>query len=125
MALTDAFLNVCRAAVDDLNELSAFRTAGALADETRAERRAQWSRLYAADTTGTSAADRLRGAIRATVNGQADTYGAIGSGVVGAMERETAYRTLIGEYVPEVARPTSDANELAALQAAIDEDTLR
>lgn len=125
MALTDAFLNVCRAAVDDSLELSAFRTAGALADETRAERRAQWSRLYAADTTGTSAASRLRAAIRGIVNGQADTYGAVGSGVVGLAERETAYATLIGEYVPVVARPTSNANELAALQSAIDEDILQ
>lgn len=125
MALTTAFLNVCRAAVERLPELATFRTAGALADETRSERRAQWSRLYAVDTTGTSAAGRLNAAILNTVHAEADKYGATGSGVLGPVDRQTAFSTIVEEYCPTVARPASDANELAALKTAIDEDTLR
>lgn len=125
MALTDAFLAVCRTKVEALSELTAFRTAGALSDGSRAERFAQWSRLYSPGTDATSPASRLNDAIRNTVNAEADKYGAAGSGVLSAQERAIAVRTMQGEYVPAITKPLSGADELALLNAALDEDTLR
>lgn len=125
MALTDAFLAVCRTKVEALSELTAFRTAGALADGSRAERLAQWGRLYSPGTDATSPASRLSAAIRATVHAEADKYGAAGSGVVSAQERMIATATMQGEYVPAITKPLSGADELALLNAALDEDILR
>lgn len=124
MALTDAFLNVCRGVIANLPERSAFITAGTLANDTRAERSARWGRLYGTDATSTSVASRYRKAIRDMVNAEADKYATAGSGTVSPLERESAIRTLVTEFVPAVSKPKSSADELAALDRAISEEQL-
>lgn len=120
MPLTTAFLTTCRAKVDTLDELSAFRTAGALTNDTRSERIARWGRVHATtDSNGTTVGYRLSKAIRDTVNAEADKYQAAGSGVINNNERESAYGTILGEYMPVIDRPTTNADEIAALTTAI------
>lgn len=125
MPLTAAFLTTCRAKVDALDELSAFRTAGALANSTRAERMARWGRVHATtDSNGTTVAYRLSKAIRDVVNAEADKYQTAGSGIINSSERESAFATIHGEYVPVIGRPTTTADEIATLTAAINEGIL-
>lgn len=119
MPLTDAFIATCRTAVGSLVELTAFNAAGVLANDTRAERTAQWGRLYqVTDADGTTAAYRLAKAIRDVVNAEADKYQTAGSGTVTATERESAYQTLAAECIPVVPQPPSDQSELSALTTA-------
>lgn len=125
MPLTAAFLDTCRTRVVLLAEYAAYNTAGALADGTRAERTARWNRLYLEGSTGVSVANQLRKAIRSTVNAEADKYQTAGSGTVAPLERESAYRTLIGEYCPILTKQPSKAVELAEIKLAQDEELMR
>lgn len=121
MAASDAFLAVVRGMVENLPELTAFRAAGALADETRAERTSRYGRVNAVGSDGLTPITRLGKAIRDTVNGQADVY----SSYVSPADRDSAYTTLVAEYVPTIEKPLSDTQELAALTTAINEGILR
>lgn len=122
---TEAFLTTCRSAVALLPELATFRAAGTVTDaSTRAERRAAWHTRHSPVGSLPSLANRLRKTIRDVVNAEADKQAATGSGVVATADRESAYQTLIAEFVPIPDRPRSDPDELAALQAALDEDAL-
>lgn len=119
MPLTTAFLDVCRGVIDDLAELSSYRSEGALADATRSEKVARWARLFEVDSTGTSEAQRLQNAIRGVVNAEADKYGTAGSGVVNASERESGYRTLVSEYMPAIPKPLTSAQAAAVWEQAV------
>ena len=111
MALTDAFVQTCRTAINLTPEVTAFRTAAAAAlTGTRTARIAAWYATYSPGVNGLCPALSLRKAIRDTVNAQADI-----SGALGPLDRESAYRTLSAEFVPDYARPPSDADESAAL----------
>lgn len=122
MPIPTTFLDTCRARVLLTAEYAAFVAAGALADTaTRADRDAQWGALYAG---GDSLAHRLRRAIRAMVNAEADKYSAGTAQAITAGERETCYATLAGEYAPAVARPTPAADELSAFLRFAQENQL-
>ena len=123
MPLTDTFLNTCRAKVLASAELAAVKaqaTVAATADD-RGDARAGWSALYIAG----GLVERLWISIRQTVNAEADINAAgSATGFINASERESAVGTLSGEYVPDIERPATDAEDLAALKAALDEDYL-
>lgn len=120
MAVTNAFLTTCRNAVGSLAELSAFRTSlASLQSATRAERIRVWHATYSPTSTGQSLAYQLRLAIRNTVNAQADI-----AGTLSPLDRESAYRTMDTEFVPEMARPLSDDQEHAELEKLLREDEL-
>jgi hypothetical protein len=125
MPLSSAFLDTCRTRVEATGEYAAFVAAGALSAGTRGERVAQWGRLYATGVDGTSVASRLRAAVRAVVNAEADKAAAAGDGVVTAGERESATATLVAQAAPAAPRPPSDADEYDAYQRAVKEDILR
>lgn len=120
MALTDSFMATCRAAVLTLSELTTFQTALTNAQAaTRANRIAAWHAAYSDTISGPSPANNLRRAIRDTVNAQADI-----NGTLGLLDRESAYRTLVAEVVPNFAKPLSDAQEAAALETILREEQL-
>ena len=125
MAVTDAFIATCRTRVLASAQLAAYNAAGALANDTRAERVAQWGRLFNADSRGTSVAVRTRAEIRGIVNAEADILAATAGTVVGREERETLAATLIADYTPDLPRPTSDAVELANIQRIIEQGYLQ
>jgi len=116
------FLDTCRARVTATAEYAAFVAAGALADTaTRTDRDAQYGALYAG---GDSLAHRLRRAVRAVVNAEADKAGASAGTIITAGERESSYATLVSQYAPAVAKPAPAADELSAFLAAAQEDQL-
>lgn len=120
MALTTAFLNTCREAVGQLAELATFRAALQLAQNARrANRIAAWHAAYSPTTAGPSPAYLLRQAIRDTINAQADI-----AGTLGPLDRESAYRTVVAEFVPTYPKPPTDEQEQAALEQLLREDTL-
>lgn len=120
MALTTAFLNTCRTAIGSIPELTAFRTARHNSlTATRANRIAAWHAAHSPTTAGPSPAYNLRRAIRDVVNARADA-----AGTLGPLERESAYATLAAEFVPEQARPMSDAEEAAALETLLRQEQL-
>lgn len=117
MPTTAAFLPACRRRIEQSAEWGAFTAAAVLSDTSRAERRAQWGRLYSG-VNGPSLAILLRNEIRGVVNAQADIAAATGLGVVSPDEREAAYAALVAEYAPAVPRPADDGETYAALQRA-------
>lgn len=118
MPITDSFMASCRAAIDDLPELTTFRAAlAALAGATRAARPALYQAAYGDNQAGLSPAYRLRKAIR-------DTVGATADATVSPGERETAYATLAAEFAPAYAPPTPADQEQAELERLILEDQL-
>lgn len=124
MPVTAAYLAACRTAIENLPELTAFRAAGVVANDSRAERQRNWGRLYAVDLTGTSPADRLRIAMRKIVVAQAQRHATAGSGIVSLLERESTYRDFVTEYCPAVEKPQTNEQELAALETAINQGIL-
>lgn len=120
MALTAAFLSTCRTAIDSLPELTAYNTAyAAYGAASRSTRRGLWAAVFKDSTSGPSPAYNLRRAIRDTVNAQADS-----NGTLGPLDRESAYRTLVAEYVVTRPQPISDAAEAALYNRLIQEDLL-
>jgi hypothetical protein len=117
MALTDAFLGGCRAAIGALPELTTFRSAQALTAHTLAGRTATYNRAFGDALSTPSPAYNLALAIRNTVNARADA-----DGTLGLLDRETAYSTLAAEYVPATDRPPSEAAEAAELEQLLAED---
>lgn len=121
MPVTDSFLAACRTAVAALPELTAFRAAlTSLGSATRTARAAAWVAAYDDNASpAKSPAQRLRKAIRETVLAQADAVGTLS-----ALDRESAYRTLAGEFVPAYPTPLTAAQEDAELQRVLTADRL-
>lgn len=116
MAVTEAFLSSCRDAIEASPELAAFRTAYAAFDAApRSSKGRYWRAAYDDAQAGLSPAYRVKKVVRDTVQALAD-------GTVTAMERESAYRTLAGQYVPNVREPQLPAEAAAELQRVIQED---
>lgn len=104
MPVTDSFLADCRDDITGLAELAAFRAALASVGAGSADdRRAAWTACFD-DNQGAnkSPAHRLRQAVRDTVRARADA-----AGTLSPLDRESAYRTLVAEFVPAPARPPS------------------
>lgn len=121
MPVPTTFLDTCRTRVLALAELTAYQTAGALADSaSRADRDAQWGAMHAGGND--SPAHRLRLAVRGVVSAEADVVAASTGTVVTAAERNACYDALVSEYAPARPRPVPAADELAALNQAIAED---
>lgn len=113
MAVTEAFLASCRTAVEATPELTAFRAAYALYDAaTRANKSRYWRLAFDDAQAGLSPAYRLKKVCRETVLALADA-------TVTASERESAYRTLATQYVPDVPEPAPVEQEQAELQRLI------
>lgn len=118
MPLTDSYLAACRLVIQSLPELTAFRSALAVTETaTRADRVRSWHATYDDAQAGHSPAYRLRRAVRDVVNAQADAS-------ITLLERESAYRTLVTEVVPEMARPLTDEQETEAFEKLLREDRL-
>lgn len=118
MPITDAFMASCRSAIATSSELTAFRSAlTALAGATRATRPALYQACYGDNQAGLSPAYRLRKYIR-------DTVQALAATTVTPGERETAYQTLTGEFVPASPVPTPADQEQAKLQTLLIEELL-
>ena len=110
MPLTDAYLASCRTTILASAELTAFRAARAVTDSsTRAARRAAWYATYEPAAGGLSPAYNLRKMIRDIVNAQGDI-----TGNITGLDRESAYRTFVSEFAPDLDRPATETQELAA-----------
>lgn len=119
MAVTEAFLASCRTAIEASPELAAFRTAYAAFDAApRSSKGRYWRAAFDDAQAGLSPAYRVKKLVRETVQALAD-------GTVTAMERETAYRTLAGQYAPSVREPQSTTEVAAELQRVIQEDRVK
>lgn len=120
MPLTAAYLASCRSAISSLPELTTLRTAYALYDAAaRADKARYWNLAFSDAQIGGSPAMALKRAIRETVTALASTTGGISD-----LEREEAYRTMVGEYVPEPDRPMTNDEEKAALQELLLQEQL-
>jgi hypothetical protein len=121
MPVTDSFLSTCRTAVNLLPELTTFRAALATVGAgSSAERRAAWAACFDDNrSTDKSPAYRLRKAIRDTVRAEADA-----AGTLSPLDRESAYRTISAEFVPDVAKPHEQARESEELQRLLIESML-
>lgn len=120
MPISDSFLGTCRGLIDDLPELSTFRAALAnITSTSRAARSAAWAGAFGDAQAGLSPAYRLRRAIRDTVNSQADI-----AGNMSGLDRESAYRTMAAEFVPEVPPPPTLAAERDELERLRLEDSM-
>lgn len=115
MAVTEAFLQTCRDLIDDLPELTAFRAAYAnFASASHDDKGRYWFLTYGDAQSGLSPAYRLRAAIRQTVEGQAGN-----DATITPADRQSAYSSLTGQYVPQEAKPMKTAEEKAALQTLL------
>lgn len=113
MAVTESFLASCRTAIDLHPEVAAFRAAYALYDAaSRADKGRYWRLAFDDAQTGLSPAYRLKKLVREVIASLADA-------TVTPAEREAAYRTLGGEYVPAVPEPTPIEQEQLELQRLI------
>lgn len=120
MPVTDAFLATCRAAITSLPELAAFRAAlASVGVGSRDQRAANWVACYDNSQSSTqSPAYQVRKAIRETVRAQADA-----NGTLSPLDRESAYRTMVLEFVPQSPQPMSllrESEELQRLKLAND-----
>lgn len=124
MPLTDGYLSACDTAIQNLAELTAFRTAATLADATQDEYRARWARVYELDTTGSSAASRLTQAIRSVVNAEAEKHQTNGDGIINVTERETAYQDFVATYAATIDRPDNLETEYEAFEEALKQEIM-
>lgn len=121
MPVTDAFLANCREDIEDLPELTTFRTAQAsLGLGSRAERGQAWANCYDDNRShDRSPAFRLRKAIRSVVQGRAGS-----AGTLSQADRESAYQTMVAEFAPDYPQPSPTPRESEQLQQALLEDML-
>lgn len=117
MAVTESFLATCRTAIELLPELTTFRDAYSSFDTcSRNDKGLYWHAAYGDAQSGLSPAYRLRAAIRETVRAN--------GGSVTAIDQESAYQTLVGQYVPNINKPIPADQEQAELQRILLEDLM-
>ena len=109
MPVTEAFLASCRTQIDADPVLTTYRTAYGLYDAASQANKGVYWNLTFSDSSGVSPAMALKQLIRGTVLSLADT-------TLNGLERESAYRTLSGEYVAQPQPPKDAATEMAELQ---------
>lgn len=116
MAITNALLSSCHAQIVASVAYSTFTAAhAAFVAGSRTARPALWHAAYGDAQAGLSPAYRLKKFIRDTVAGLA-------ASTVTPSERETAYQTLVAQYVTTPNRPNNVLEEQAELQKLLTED---
>jgi hypothetical protein len=118
MAVTDAFLAVCRTRINATTEKSAFATALTnLWNATRVNKGATWQAAFGDAQDGGSPAFRLHKAIREVVT--AYNQEAANGAPYGNLAIQAAINTLAAEYIPRPNRPLSKSERDAILERLI------
>ena len=116
MAVTATFLASCRTAIEASAAYDAYNAAhAAYAAASRSARPALWHAAYGDGQVGLSPAYRLKAEIREAVLALADS-------TVTALERESACRTLVEQYVAAPKPPRTAIEEQTELQKLLTED---
>lgn len=118
MPISESFLATCRATIDDQAELTTFRTAfGLYESASHANKSQYWHLAFNDAQAGLSPAYALKAVIRGVAQTTADS-------TISPLERESAYRTLVAEYVPDVKQPMTAPEEAAALTELLVQELL-